>query len=157
MQKKTKPKLLPKLAIAVVVPALVVGAAFFVASRMRHSWSESGPNAGNSETSGEKSATLVVLPFDAISGDAKLTAFGNGLVDTLTAKLAQLSENHPLQVVSAGELRQKSVTNLSKARQEFGANTGRHVALERSGDLVRVTYSLTDAKSGKFQIRRTER
>jgi serine/threonine-protein kinase len=148
-RKKSKSKLLPKLVIAVVIPALVVAAAFFVGSRMQHSGSGSNPaGSPSTQTSKEKSATLVVLPFETISDD-KLTAFGNGLVDTLTAKLAQLSENHPLQVVSADELRQKNVSGLSQARQEFGANTGLHVALEHSGDLVRVTYSLTDAKSGK--------
>src|SRR6266496_6393283 len=101
------------------------------------------------QAAGEKSATLVVLPLDAISGDAKLTAFGNGLVDTLTAKLAQLSENHPVQVVSAAEIRQKNVSTLDQARQEFAASSGLHLGLQQSGDLVRVTYTLTDAKSGK--------
>jgi tetratricopeptide (TPR) repeat protein/tRNA A-37 threonylcarbamoyl transferase component Bud32 len=150
-QKKAKSKRLPKLAVALVITALVVAAVYFAASRMRHGALDYGSNvAGPSaaQATGEKSATLVVLPFQAISGDDKLTAFGNGLVDTLTAKLAQLGENHPLQVVSADELRQKNVTALSQARQEFGADTGLRVGLERSGDLVRITYSLTDAKSG---------
>jgi serine/threonine protein kinase/tetratricopeptide (TPR) repeat protein len=149
LRKKAKSKLVPKLAIAIVVCALAVAAAF-LGSRMRHN--ASGQNVVGSsaaQESGEKSATLVVLPFQAVSGDDKLTAFGNGLVDTLTAKLAQLGENHPLQVVSADELRQKNVTGLSQARQEFGADTGLRVGLERSGDLVRITYSLSDAKSGK--------
>jgi tetratricopeptide (TPR) repeat protein/TolB-like protein/predicted Ser/Thr protein kinase len=99
---------------------------------------------------GEQSATLAVLPFDSVADDARLTAFGNGLVDTLTAKLAELSGNHPLQVVSAGEMRQRNVTSLAQAHQEFGADTGVRIGLQRSGDLVRVTYSLTDAKSGKL-------
>jgi eukaryotic-like serine/threonine-protein kinase len=94
--------------------------------------------------------TLAILPFEAIEGDPKLSAFGNGLVDTLTAKLAQLSGNHSLQVVSADEIRQKNVTTLPQARQEFGADTGLSLELQRSGDLVRVTYSLTDAKNGKI-------
>ncbi len=97
----------------------------------------------------EQATTLIVLPFEPVADDAKLTAFGDGLVDTLTAKLAQLGGNHPLQVVSAGEIRLKNVTSLSQARQEFGADTGLRLGLERSGDLVRVSYSLTEAKSGK--------
>jgi eukaryotic-like serine/threonine-protein kinase len=101
------------------------------------------------QTAGEQPTTLIVLPFEPIADDAKLTAFGNGLVDTLTAKLAQLSGNHPLQVVSAGEIRLKNVTSLAQARQEFGADTGLRLGLERSGELVRVSYSLTEAKSGK--------
>ena len=148
-RKKTKFTFSKKIAAAVVATALIVivGAAFFLGRVLRHGAREAGSNSAQSAD--EKSATLVVLPFDAVPDDAKLTAFGNGLVDTLTAKLMQLSENHPLQVVSAGELRQKSVTGLAQARQEFGADKGLQVALQRSGDLVRVTYSLTEAKSGK--------
>jgi eukaryotic-like serine/threonine-protein kinase len=127
--------------------AVILVAAFLVRSVLRKGSNETGTNAGR--TAGEKLETLVVLPFDAVSDDAKLTAFGNGLVDTLTAKLMQLGENHPLQVVSAGEIRQRNVASLAQARQEFGADTGLRLSLQRSGDLVRVTYSLSDAKSGR--------
>ncbi|HWR34746.1 MAG TPA: protein kinase [Clostridia bacterium] len=93
--------------------------------------------------------TLAVLPFDAVSNDPKMTAFGNGLVDSLTAKLTQLAENHPIQVVSADEIRKKGVLRLEEARQEFGAHLGLKVALQRSGDLVHVTYTVSDTKTAK--------
>jgi tetratricopeptide (TPR) repeat protein/TolB-like protein/tRNA A-37 threonylcarbamoyl transferase component Bud32 len=134
-----------KIATAVLV-IVFVAAAFFFGARHR----SPGPESRGAQGTAAQSTTLVVLPFDAVSDDAKLNAFGSGLVDTLTAKLAQLSGNHPVQVVSAGEIRQKSVTTLDQARQEFGANTGLHLGLQRTGDLVRVTYSLTGAKSGKI-------
>jgi tetratricopeptide (TPR) repeat protein/tRNA A-37 threonylcarbamoyl transferase component Bud32 len=137
-----------KAASVVVASAAVLAlAAFLLRGAIRNS--AGGNSATSSQIAGEKSATLVVLPFDAVSGDAKLTAFGNGLIETLTAKLMQLSENHPLQVVSAGEVRQRNVTALPQAHQEFGADTGVKVGLQQSGDLVRVSYSLTDAKTGK--------
>jgi eukaryotic-like serine/threonine-protein kinase len=136
-------------ALAIVAIMLIVGAAFFFGSRLRHSPREAASPSAQT-LGGEQSVTLVVLPFDAVLADAKLTAFGNGLVGTLTAKLAQLSGNHPLQVVSAGEIRQKSVTTLTQAHQEFGADIGLHLGLQRVGDLVRVTYSLTDARTGKI-------
>ena len=136
-----------KLAATTVAIALLAGAFFLLRTFLPHS---SGPSTfGSAQNVGEQSATLVVLPFEGVSDDAKLTAFGNGLVDTLTAKLAQLTGNHPLQVVSAGELRQRNVSSLAQAHQEFGATTGLYLGLQRSGDLVRVTYSLTDARNGK--------
>jgi len=131
---------------AVVAIALIAAALFFV-FRLRHR--PHNPASTPVEIGAEQSATLAVLPFEAVSDDPKLTAFGNGLVETLTAKLAELSGNHPLQVVSAGEIRQKNVTNLDQAHREFGATTGLRLALQRSGELVRVTYALTDAKTGK--------
>lgn len=92
---------------------------------------------------------LVVLPFRATAADPKVTAFGNGLVETLTAKLTQLSATHPLQVIPASEMRDKDVTTLQQARQEFGANLGLQVGLQRSGDLFRVTYTLIDTGTGR--------
>jgi serine/threonine-protein kinase len=136
-----------KLAGAMIATLLVAGMLFFLRGLLRSGPHQ--PGSSSSQSSGEQSTTLVVLPFEGASDDAKLTAFGNGLVDTLAAKLAQLSGNHSVQVVSAGELRQRNVSNLAQARQEFGAGTGLHLGLQRSGDLVRVTYSLTDAKSGR--------
>jgi tetratricopeptide (TPR) repeat protein/predicted Ser/Thr protein kinase len=136
-------------AVALVAVALIAVAIFSVGSRLWHGSREAVTHSVPGAATGEQSATLVVLPFDAVSDDSKLNAFGSGLVDTLTAKLAQLSGNHPLQVVSSGETRQKNVTTLAQAHQEFGADTGLHLGLQRSGDLVRVTYSLTDAKNGK--------
>jgi serine/threonine-protein kinase len=130
---------------AVAAVAVLVVAAFLLRGAIRNA--VRGP-AFSSQASGEKSAILVVLPFEGASNDATLTAFGNGLVNTLTAKLMQLGENHPLQVVSGAEVRQKNVTGLAQARQEFGADTGLHLGLQQSGDLVRVTYSLTEAKTG---------
>jgi eukaryotic-like serine/threonine-protein kinase len=133
--------------VIAVAAAVILVAALLVRSVFHKGSNESSTNAGGS--AGERAATLVVLPFNAISDDAKLTAFGDGLVDTLTAKLIQLGDNHSLQVVSAGEIRQKNVASMAQARQEFGADTGLQIGLQRSGALVRVTYSLSDAKTGK--------
>jgi len=133
---------------ALLAAALIVAAVLLLVSRSRRAAPESALQPAKT-TAGEQPTTLIVLPFDAIADDEKLTSFGNGLVDTLTAKLAQLGGNHPLQVVSAGEIRLKNVTSLAQARQEFGADTGLRIGLQRSGDLVRVSYSLTEARSGK--------
>jgi eukaryotic-like serine/threonine-protein kinase len=139
----------PYLAFAAVIAAAIIAAAailFVIRSRQTSPDSAVQPAKA---TSGEKPTTLIVLPFEAVPDDTKLTSFGNGLVDTLTAKLAQLSGNHPLLVVSAGEIRLRNVTSLAQGHQEFGADTGLRLGLQRSGDLVRVSYSLIEAKSGR--------
>ena len=60
------------------------------------------------ESSGAKilpqAKNVAVMPFQPVEGDPQLTMFGNGLVETLTAKLTALSDNHPLQVISATEV-----------------------------------------------------
>jgi serine/threonine-protein kinase len=89
---------------------------------------------------------LAVLPLRAQADDSGTIAFDNGLVETLTARLSQLSRNHPLQVVPASEVRAKGVTNLQEAREQFGATLGLQLNVERSGNLVRVNYALVDAQ-----------
>ena len=92
--------------------------------------------------------SVAVLPM-AAALDPKLTAFGDGLLEDVTAKLSQLSANHDVEVVPARTLKDKNVSTLSEAKKEFGVNLGLAVSLEQSGDLVRASYSLSDAKSGK--------
>jgi eukaryotic-like serine/threonine-protein kinase len=92
---------------------------------------------------------LAVLPLEVAEGDSQFAALSNGLVATLAAKLTQLGENHSVQVVPASEMRSKRIVTLDEARQEFGVNLGLRVNLQRSGDLVRVSSNLMDAKSGR--------
>jgi serine/threonine protein kinase/Tfp pilus assembly protein PilF len=92
---------------------------------------------------------LAVLPLADASTNPEDAAFGNGLVETLTTRLTQLSQNHPLQVVPASEMRAKNVTNLQEASKEFGATLGLELSVERSGESIRVNYSLVDARHHK--------
>src|SRR6478672_1942741 len=93
--------------------------------------------------------TLAVLPVTTAAADPQLAALGNGLGETLTAKMTRLGIDHSLQVVSSSELRARHVTKMEEARQEFGATMGLQISLQRSADLVRVAYTLTDAKTGR--------
>jgi serine/threonine protein kinase/tetratricopeptide (TPR) repeat protein len=110
------------------------------------------PNSSQTDSSGPDlpiRKVLAVLPFQAQNADQEIASLGNGLVETLTAKMARLGVDHSLQVVSSSELRAKHVTRLDEVRQEFGATLGLQVSLQRSGDLVRVAYNILDAKSGQ--------
>jgi serine/threonine protein kinase/tetratricopeptide (TPR) repeat protein len=89
---------------------------------------------------------LAVLPLTGVGDDTEATAFGNGLIETLTSKLTQLSQDHTLQVVPASEMRAKGVTTLEGARKEYGATLGLRINIQRSGDSIRVNYALIDAR-----------
>jgi eukaryotic-like serine/threonine-protein kinase len=90
---------------------------------------------------------LVVLPLQSTEADAATTAFGRGLVETLTAKLTQLSQSHRIQVVASSAVQASNVSTLEQARQEFGVNLGLELDLHRSGDQIRINYNLIDANS----------
>jgi len=92
---------------------------------------------------------LAVLPASVQGDDPKLRAFADGLVESVTGKLARLSENHPLGVITTSQIQDKKVTTPEQALQEFGANLGLRLTVQSSGDLLRVNYSLVDSKSGR--------
>jgi serine/threonine protein kinase/tetratricopeptide (TPR) repeat protein len=88
---------------------------------------------------------VAVLPFNVVGGDPKSQAFSDGLTETLTAKLTQLTTDRSLQVVPAAELRAKGVKTADDARKEFGVNLVLEGSLDKSGNLVRINYALVDA------------
>jgi eukaryotic-like serine/threonine-protein kinase len=90
---------------------------------------------------------VAVLPLNVVAGDAQTAAFSDGLTETLTAKLTQLTGDPSLQVVPAAEMRGKHVSTVDDARKEFGANLVLEGSLHKSGQQVRVNYILVDART----------
>ena len=88
---------------------------------------------------------LAVLPFEVVGEDQGARAFAQGLGETLTGKLAQLTDTYPLQVVPPSEVRSQRVDSVEQACVGLGANLVLEGSLQRSGSLVRVTYHLVDA------------
>ena len=106
-----------------------------------------GPRALPSSGGLPPNKQLAFLPFNAVGGSPETAAFGDGLSETLTARLTQLASNKAVQIVPAGKVRAGHVKSAEEARQQFGANLVLEGSLERSGDLVRVTFSLVDPKT----------
>ncbi len=93
--------------------------------------------------------SVALLPLARAAADPKLTAFGNGLLEDVAAKLSQLSANHDLEIVPARTLEDKKISTLADAKKEFGVSLGLTIVLELANDMLRASYSLTDAKTGK--------
>ncbi|MBZ5720263.1 MAG: protein kinase [Acidobacteriia bacterium] len=92
-------------------------------------------------------AELAVLPFSPTGDDPGAKAFCDGLTQTVTAKLTQLTGNYPLQVVPTSEIRADGVNSVEQARKNFGVNLVLEGSLHGSGSQIRVTYSLVDART----------
>ena len=95
---------------------------------------------------------LAVLPFVVVGEDPGAHAFAQGLAETLTGKLAQLTDNYPLQVVPPSEVRSQNVNSVEQARVGLGANLVLEGSLQRSGSQVRITYHLVDSRT-RHQLR----
>ena len=90
---------------------------------------------------------VAVLPFTVMSSDAKEKPFSDGLTETLTAKLTQLTVDPTLQVVPAPEIRAKGASTIDDVRKEFGATLVVEGDLQRSGNRVRINIAMVDART----------
>ncbi|HEY6270805.1 MAG TPA: protein kinase [Terriglobales bacterium] len=93
------------------------------------------------------SRQMVVLPFRPTADDAGSRAFASGLTETLTAKLGQIADRYPLEVVSASETRAEKVNDVEQARTVLGATMVLEGSLQQSAGTVRVIYSLVDTRT----------
>ena len=112
---------------------------------LRRLWS--GPPA--TETTIPDLKHLVILPFRAIGGEPSSQIFANGLTETLTAKLTQLTILPSLQVAPASEVRRRQIESADEARKFLGANLIVVGSIEQSGGSARVNCSLIDASTGR--------
>jgi Flp pilus assembly protein TadD/tRNA A-37 threonylcarbamoyl transferase component Bud32 len=88
---------------------------------------------------------IAVMPSQtAAVADADVAALNEGLAFTLTAKLAQLSREHDLQVIPANLLREEGIDSLEKARRELGVTLALNFDTHRFDDRVRVNVQLVD-------------
>jgi serine/threonine-protein kinase len=114
----------------------------------RRAWRSRANHAEKAVQALPSNQVLAILPFQPINDNPKLTALGQGLVDSVSAKLGRLTGDRAFAVIPAKTLQQRSTTTLSDARSQFGANLGLAIALQQSGELIRVNYSLLSAQDG---------
>jgi eukaryotic-like serine/threonine-protein kinase len=130
---------------AVAVLLIAVGAVAWLG--VARGWLQhKAANEQDSSANLPSPAVLALLPFSQAGGDSHLNALGQGLVESVGSKLASLAQSRSFEVIPARNLRDKNVTTLAGARRQFGANLGLAVNLERTGDLVKVTYTLQNAQ-----------
>ncbi len=133
--------------IAIVV--LFLGGLFAYRSLRRAFSTTNNAAPASASQSGDLPQTkiLAVLPFTApANADPKLTALGEGLVESLAAKLGSLSNDRAFEVIPPRNLQEKKISSLSDAAHMFGANLGLAVSLEPNSELIKVSYSLNSAK-----------
>ncbi|MGD0571016.1 MAG: protein kinase [Candidatus Sulfotelmatobacter sp.] len=134
-------------ALAIVVAALAV---LFGFRSVRQLFQSSGASNVSQAGGLPQTKILAILPFTAAANaDPKLIALGQGLVESVSAKLGKLTEDRAFEVVPASNLQEKKISTLPDAARMFGANLGLVLSLDpQSADLVKVTYLLVSAQNG---------
>ena len=90
---------------------------------------------------------IAVLPLEFAGEDPETQALGDGLMDSLAGKVANLDPaNHSLWVVPASEVRNRKITDPSSAMREFGATIVVKGNFERSDQAARLKLTLIDPK-----------
>src|SRR5262249_20193579 len=67
------------------------------------------------------SRQLVVLPFRLVTDDESSRAFASGLTETMSAKLGQIADRYPLEIVALSEAQKQKVSDAQQARAILGA------------------------------------
>ena len=126
------------LMLSVISPVLV--SALFAAYALH--WIPGVPKPASAPA--VSSRQLVVLPFVPVIEDSASRAFAAGLTDTMSAKLGQIADRYPLEIVATSDAQKLRVTDAQTARDILGATLVVEGSMQFSGDTVRVTYKLVD-------------
>jgi serine/threonine protein kinase/tetratricopeptide (TPR) repeat protein len=91
---------------------------------------------------------IAVLPFDNLGNDPATETVAQGLMESMTSELSNLSSvQQSLWVVPASVVRSRKITDPSAAAHELGATLVVKGSIQRSGQAVHLTVDLIDAKN----------
>ena len=91
--------------------------------------------------------SVAVLPFKDLSGTAGGQLIGDGLAETVSARLANLPGIQVMTPVSAVNVSDRE-SDPSRVASRLGAGYLLRGSIQRSGDRIRITYSVWSARDG---------
>jgi TolB-like protein/Tfp pilus assembly protein PilF len=128
-----------------VVLALVLGAVY-LGSRLGTPRPGGGPPE---DAAAPKIRSIAVLPLDNYSGDASQDYFAEGMTDELTADLARISQLRVISRGSAMRFRGDSRPPTPEIAKVLDVDAVVEGSVLRSGDKVRITAQLIDARADR--------
>jgi TolB-like protein/DNA-binding winged helix-turn-helix (wHTH) protein/Tfp pilus assembly protein PilF len=94
--------------------------------------------------------SLVVLPFENLTGDAEQDYFVDGMTEALTTNLAQIQALRVISRTSAMQYK-RTKKKLSEIARELNVDAVVEGAVVRSGDRVRVDATLIDVRTDRHR------
>jgi tetratricopeptide (TPR) repeat protein len=92
---------------------------------------------------------VAVLPFHMSGAQPQEAALFDGLTDTVTNRLMQLTASQPVGIIPFSEITANHVTNMQEARSKLGANLALDGNLQRRDDQLEVNLALSEIESHK--------
>ncbi len=94
---------------------------------------------------------VAVLPFETAGDDPAAAALGRGLMENVSSRLAQASDEKKIQVISPRDIRERSVKTAADARREFGADLALECSMRQAGQQVRINCGLVNCRTHASQ------
>ncbi len=91
--------------------------------------------------------SIVVLPFDNMSGDAEQQYFADGITEDIITDISKISGMFVIARNSSFAYKGRAV-NLTEVGRELGVKTVLEGSVRKAGNRVRITAQLIDAASG---------
>ncbi|MBI3795382.1 MAG: tetratricopeptide repeat protein [Deltaproteobacteria bacterium] len=91
--------------------------------------------------------SIVVLPFDNMSGDPQQDYFSNGITEVLTSDLSRISSLFVIARNTAFTYKGKA-TNVQEVGKELGVRYALEGSVQRTSDQVRIVAQLIDTTTG---------
>jgi len=104
---------------------------------------------GKGEMDGHEVRSIAVLPLDNYSGDASQDYFAEGMTDALTADLARMSNLRVISRGSAMQFKGEDRPSTPEIAKVLGVDAIIEGSVYRSGDKVRITAQLIDARTDR--------
>jgi serine/threonine-protein kinase len=92
---------------------------------------------------------IAVLPFHMTGAQPQEAALFDGLTDTVTNRLMQLTASQPVWIIPFSEITANHVTSMQEARTKLGANLTLDGNLQRTGEELQVNLALSEIESHK--------
>ena len=136
-------KRIGRFAIAAAAAVLVAGIAWIARSRA------TAPRPPEAPAEPQAIRSLAVLPLDNYSGDPSQDYFAEGMTDELTSDLANISGLRVISRGSAMQFKGKDRPPTPEIAKKLDVDAVVEGSVSRSGDKVRITAQLIDARSDK--------
>jgi TolB-like protein len=137
----------------VAIAAIVFGALVAVTGNFRDSWkrektpAQDAPAVGAGAATGLQSASVAVLPFANLTGDAEKEYFSDGMAEELINALAKVPGLKVASRTSTFAYKGRN-TDIRQIARDLGVSTILEGSVRSAGDRVRVTAQLINAESG---------
>ena len=102
----------------------------------------------NLKTSSPPEKCIAVLPFEDLSKDEENAFFAGGVQDEILTDLAKIADLKVISRTSVTQYKSGTTRNLKEIAQQLGVNHVVEGSVRRSGDHVRVSVQLIDARTG---------